>query len=217
MAVIKITPVSGAEPPVVSKDLFRLVLEIAVASKNIRTARQNFADLVPVDALFFFERFRIDANLHAGKRFSHAVSPRFPGQIQREQRRGLGEAVTDSDLPPQRFEFRSQLWVERRAAGSEQSKFITKTFVQRTKQKLANTEAEPLLHEPARGEECAEQSARDPAGRFHPGVEPGIKRAVKPGHTDYRRHFALSQRAQQLLSAQRKWQNQWQAKGERVE
>ena len=195
IVVIEITHVAGAEPSVVRKDLFRLVLEIPIASKNIRTARDNFADLMPVDALFFFECARIDPNLYVVKRFPDAVPPPFTRQIHREQRRGLGQTVADCDPPAERFEFRSQFGVERRAAGSEKPKVFAEIFVQRTKQKLPHGQAEPGSHKSARGKEYDEQSARDPPGRFYSRFDARIERAVKPRHADDRGHLAFAQGA----------------------
>src|SRR5438034_3065875 len=190
--VIKVTHIASAKPFIIAESLFRFLLKIPVARKNICSARQNFADLVSVDVLFFFERFRIDPNLHAGKWFSHAVFSRFSRQAQREQRRTLGQAVTDGDLPAERFAFVSQFRIKCRAAGSEEPKLFTETFMQRAKQPFADAPAKPFLHELARGEENVECSARDPAGRFHSRFDIGIKRAVEPWHTDDRRHFAFA-------------------------
>ena len=58
---IDITHVAGAKPPIVGEDLVGFVREIPITGKDIRPARQNFADLVFVIALPFFERFGIDA------------------------------------------------------------------------------------------------------------------------------------------------------------
>jgi hypothetical protein len=61
----------------------------------------------------------IDPDLHTGKRFPNAASPRFARQIHAEKRRGLSQTVTDRDLPPDRFEFRGEIRIERRATGRE--------------------------------------------------------------------------------------------------
>src|SRR5438309_12037909 len=130
---------------------------------------------MPIDMLFFFERSGIDPNLHTRKWFSDAVSSRFPRQAQREQRRSFGEAITDGDLPAQRFELRRQLRLKRRTAGSEQPKVFAKTFVQRAKQQLAGSQVE-LSRKTTCCQKDTEQSARDPAGRLHLRFDTGIKR-----------------------------------------
>src|SRR6266487_6334947 len=99
IVLIKVTHVAGAKPSVAREDLFRFVREVPIACKNIRPPRENLANFAPVDALPFFERARIDPNLHAGKWFSYAVSWRFPTQVQREKRRSFGETVADGDFP----------------------------------------------------------------------------------------------------------------------
>src|SRR5205823_541130 len=131
--VIKVTQVAGSEPSIFGKGLASLVWKIAIAAEDIWSARNDFADLMPIDALLLFERARFNTKFDPGNGFSRAVWPRLVRQLHRKQRRSLGEPVADSDLPAERFKFPSQLGIERRAAGSKEQ-VVTKTFVQRAKQ-----------------------------------------------------------------------------------
>ena len=84
--VIEITHVASAEPSVVREDLVSFVGKIPVAAEDIRPARSNFADLVSIDALFFFKRARVDPNLHAGNWLPCAVRSRFVRQLHGQKR-----------------------------------------------------------------------------------------------------------------------------------
>ena len=74
--VIEITHVASAEPSIFGKDFVGFVWKIPVAGKDIRPACNDLADLVSIDALFFFERARFDANLHVRNGFSRGVQSR---------------------------------------------------------------------------------------------------------------------------------------------
>ena len=117
--VIEITQVAGSEPSIFGKGLASLVWKIPIAAEDIWSARNDFADLMPIDALLLFDCARFNTNLYPGNGFSRAVWRRLVGQLHRKQRRSLGEPVADGNLPAERFKFPSQLGIERRAAGSE--------------------------------------------------------------------------------------------------
>src|SRR5207249_4926898 len=141
---IEIPQVAGSEPSMFGKGLVSLVWKIPIAAEDICSARNDLADLMPIDALLLYDCARFNTNLHPGHGFSRAVWRRLVWQLHRKQRRSLSEPVADSDLPAERFKFPSQPGIERRAAGSEQPQVFTKTFVQRAKQELANSQAEPF-------------------------------------------------------------------------
>src|SRR5207248_1491500 len=111
--VIEITQVAGSEPSIFGKDLASLVWKIPIAAEDIWSARNDFADLMRIDALLLFECARFNTNLHTGNGFSRAVWRRLVRQIHRKQRRSLGEPIADSDLPAERFKFPSQAGIER--------------------------------------------------------------------------------------------------------
>ena len=140
--VIKVTHVAGSKPSVIGENFGGLIWKIPIARKDIRPLRQDFAHLVTVNPLFFFESVRIDPNFYAGKWLSNAISSRLSRQVQREQRRCLSETIANGNLPAEGFEFRSQLWIECRVAGSKQPQLFAKTFVQRAKQELAGAQTE---------------------------------------------------------------------------
>ena len=58
--VIKVTQVAGSEPSIFGKGLISLVWKVAIAAEDIWSVRNDFADLMPIDALLLFEcaRFR---------------------------------------------------------------------------------------------------------------------------------------------------------------
>src|SRR5439155_18920916 len=116
---IDVTQVASSEPFIFGKGLAGLVWKIPIAAEDIWSARNDLADLMPIDALLLFKCARFNTNLHPGNGFSRAVWRRLVRQLHRKQRRSLGQPVADGDLPAERFKFPGQPGIERRAAASE--------------------------------------------------------------------------------------------------
>src|SRR5207247_8464704 len=94
------------------------------------------------NALFCFERLRINAQLNVSDRFADAVERGLAGEIERQQRRSFGEPVPDGNLPAESLKFHRQFRIERRAAGGQPAQLSTELSVKRSKQDFACAHSE---------------------------------------------------------------------------
>src|SRR5262249_9362831 len=162
---------------------FRVVV---VAREHTRAARDDFS----LDAAVLRRRGVLalgvaalhgpDVDLDAGQRAALGAEPRVRAVVEREHRRGLGQAVAGEHRPAETLEPPRELGIELRAAAADQIEAFAEALVHGLEQPFADPRARRAAHRYAQAQHPVEQLLRARAALLDRAANAVPKRLAEP-------------------------------------
>src|SRR5215212_4027031 len=213
--IIEVAEVPGAKPSVLIEDLASLFWSVAVAGEDVRPPGDDLtfpARRACPDSILGFRRHSrgVDPDLDTRYRASDAAELPPVGRVERQERGGLGEAVTDGDTPPQALQCRREVRVQGRTTGGDYPQSRTEPSAKGKQRNPAGVDPGQATQPDAKPDDTSEKGSRETPARSHSLLYPRIQRTVEPRDADDQGRLPFSKGAHKLRTRQGLGQDYWQ-------